>query len=127
MRNAHALVLCETKKKKSMITLDDLLTKGYFPKELPPPFTTKKYAVEYLKNRSKFKGYLSFKKDTECINYSVAKVGLIRKTINIPNPSQQSPLCELIVDKWTEIDASINLYRLLKASMELNLAEKQIA
>ena len=26
-----------------------------------------------------------------------------------------------------EIDASINLYRLLKATMELNLAEKQIA
>lgn len=34
---------------------------------------------------------------------------------------------ESLTNRKEEIDASINLYRLLKATMELNLAEKQIA
>ena len=34
---------------------------------------------------------------------------------------------ESLTNRKEEIDASINLYRLLKAIMELNLAEKQIA
>jgi len=28
-----------------MITLETLLSKGYFPRELPPPFTTENYAA----------------------------------------------------------------------------------
>lgn len=34
---------------------------------------------------------------------------------------------ESLTNRKEEIDASINLYRLLKATMELNLAEKQLA
>lgn len=34
------------------MTLNDLLEKGYFPKELPPPFNTKKFS-HFFETKSK--------------------------------------------------------------------------
>jgi len=51
------------------------------------------------------------------VGKSVATIADVRLGLNT----------ESFTNRKEEIDASINLYRLLKAIMELNLAEKQIA
>ena len=83
--------------------LEDLLKKGYFPKELPPPFTTADLADKYESIKSSLNGALGGD-TTRCIDYSIAKVGLVRKMIKIPNPIFQCKLSETIVDSWTDIE-----------------------
>lgn len=90
--------------------IEDLLGKGYFPAELPPPFHTTDLAKKYSSLKSSLSG--AFVKDsTRCVDFSVAKVGLIRKTIKIPNPIHQCKLSEIIVDNWNEIEEIYKMSR----------------
>ena len=97
-----------------------LLRKGYFPKELPPPFTTKYFANNYSKidkswndvkselNRTKpeiyKEKYKEKYKSSKCVTYSIPKRILSRRNVEIPNPFHHSMLCKTICDKWNEID-----------------------
>lgn len=94
------------------MTIEDLISKGYFPKELPPPFTTNDLATKYPSIKTSLSGTIS-KDATRCIDFSISKVGLIRKMIKIPNPMHQCQLCEVVVDNWTDIEA---IYRTSKFS-----------
>ncbi len=86
------------------MTIEDLISKGYFPKELPPPFNTTDLATKYITIKGSLSG--TIRKDaTRCVDYSISKVGLIRKSIKIPNPMHQCKLCEIIVDNWVDIEA----------------------
>lgn len=86
------------------MTIEDLLGKGYFPKDLPPPFNTKVLAAKYVAIRNSLAG-TDKKVPTRCADFSTAKVGLVRKIIKIPNPIHQCDLSETIVDNWTDIEA----------------------
>ncbi|MCF2494455.1 RNA-directed DNA polymerase [Dyadobacter chenhuakuii] len=92
--------------------IEDLLAKGYFPKELPPPFNTVDFASKYGQLKPSLAGCIT-KEPTRCIDFSVAKVGLVRKTIKIPNPVHQTRLCEIIVENWEQIES---IYKLSKFS-----------
>ncbi|MBE9466318.1 RNA-directed DNA polymerase [Dyadobacter subterraneus] len=92
--------------------IEDLLAKGYFPRELPPPFNTVDFASKYGELKPRLEGCIT-KEPTRCIDFSVAKVGLVRKTIKIPNPIHQTRLCETIVENWGEIEL---IYKLSKFS-----------
>lgn len=83
--------------------LEDLMGKGYFPKELPPPFTTMDFATKYPSMKGSLQGAFDRKNSSRCINYSIAKVGMVRKLIKIPNPMHQAELCEVICDNWNDI------------------------
>lgn len=83
--------------------IEDLINKGYFPRELPPPFTTNDLATKYTSIKTSLSGTIS-KEATRCIDFSISKVGLIRKIIKIPNPMHQCQLCEIVSDNWTEIE-----------------------
>ncbi len=65
--------------------LFDLLARGYFPKELPPPFATDAFA-EFIVNRkiSDFKPQRS-----RAIRYNLARPGNLRRLLQIPNPINQ--------------------------------------
>ena len=101
--------------------LEPLLRKGYFPKELPPPFTTKYFAKNFNEikkswndikselNRTnpkiyseKYKGKY---KSSKCVIYSIPKRNFSRRNVEIPNPFHHSKLCETICDRWNEIDS----------------------
>lgn len=81
--------------------LDDLIIKGHFPRELPPPFTTKYFGDYYLKSKSSLPTPI---RNSRGIKFSCPKIGLIRKLVVVTNPQHQTPLSEFIVSKWTDIE-----------------------
>jgi hypothetical protein len=78
-----------------MPLLTDLLAKGYFPRELPPPFNTRSFA-QYVENRW---AELPLVDDwhrglrTHCCRHDVARTRGLRRTLSIPNPFAQMLLC----------------------------------
>jgi len=98
--------------------IEHLLQKGYFPKELPPSFTTELFSNNFhsisdswnhlkselgrttpdiLKHK---KGY----KKSKCVLFSIPKKNYSRRNIEIPNPFHHSALCKTICHHWSEIN-----------------------
>lgn len=95
--------------------IEPLLRKGYFPKELPPPFTTKYFSrnfdsIEISWNKMKSElgrtspEYKDKYRKSKCVLFSIPKGNYSRRNIEIPNPFHHSILCKTICDNWTEID-----------------------
>ncbi|WP_239779422.1 RNA-directed DNA polymerase [Tenacibaculum finnmarkense] len=89
-----------------------MLKLGYFPKELPPPFESKTFSnkINVIKTQwnsisSPFDRTERFKySDSKWVLFSIPKVQLSRRIINIPNPLHQSKLTSTIANRWTEIN-----------------------
>lgn len=98
-----------------MLRVEDLLGKGYFPKELPPPFTTVNFAEKYSQIKIAYQEQIEAarrennNKDSYsmCVNFSIPKVGFSRRVLSIPNPLHQSILSQSICDHWDDIQ---NIY-----------------
>ncbi|MCD8401423.1 RNA-directed DNA polymerase [Tenacibaculum finnmarkense] len=94
------------------MTEKELLKLGYFPKELPPPFESKTFSnkINVIKTQwnsisSPFDRTERFKySDSKWVLFSIPKVQLSRRIINIPNPLHQSKLTSTIANRWTEIN-----------------------
>lgn len=89
-----------------MVTSRDLIGRGYFPKELPPPFNTEQLSSNLLNlpNNLNSVGQGSSK----CCRYSIPKIGKARRMLGIPNPFHQLILCNCIEANWAEIERFIN-------------------
>ena len=98
--------------------IEHLLQKGYFPKELPPPFTTELFSNNFhsiadswnnLKselgrtNPNILKDKKGYEK-SKCVLFSIPKKNYSRRNIEIPNPFHHSALCETICHHWIEIN-----------------------
>jgi len=81
-----------------MATLASLLSKGYFPRELPPPFNTKSYATVAKKVGSPWSGGW-----TRCVAHNLARPGGLRRPLKIPNPLSFLPLARTIASNWSQI------------------------
>lgn len=88
--------------------LTSLLSRGYFPNELPPPFTTESFgaaAPEFAaswndeKIRSKFW--------TKPEHYTVPRYGHARRMLTIVNPVNQLVVSRIISDNWTDISSKL--------------------
>jgi Reverse transcriptase (RNA-dependent DNA polymerase) len=105
------------------MTDKELLEKGYFAKELPPPFQTKMFADKLTSIKTDWKIITTaidkapkadkevFKEkfwESKWVVHSIPKVGYSRRLLGIPNPFHQSILAKTIADKWTEIEAIFN-------------------
>lgn len=112
------------------LKLEDLIGRGYFPKELPPPFNTIDLANNYsaINNKwqnptsslikepkeslSKFnerksrydKDTKSTNKNSKCGIYSITKSILSRRYLSIPNPIHHIKLSKCIVENWDIIE-----------------------
>ncbi len=93
--------------------IEELLAKGYFPPELPPPFHTSHLSLKHNRIKGKLAAVIS-KDASRCANFSIAKVGVVRKLLKIPNPIHQVRLSETISDNWVDIE---KIYSSSKFSM----------
>lgn len=84
-----------------MLTLDNLIRKGYLPSELPPPYTTESLANNLTTITNQINVYRPNK--SKCCNYSITRIKHLRRLLGIPNPLQEIRLCQALVDNWTEI------------------------
>jgi hypothetical protein len=84
-----------------------LLTRGYFPKELPPAFFTEQFAkfATTKKGRSALAAYTPADNFTECLKYRLALPSHDRRELRVPHPASFAKLAIL---------ASKNFSRLLK-------------
>lgn len=86
-----------------MVTAINLLKRGYFPRELPPVFTTEPFG----KFIGASGGSLTVPKgSTKCTNHNLLRLGSLRRPLKIPNPMQQWGLCQLIERFWSQISVA---------------------
>tara|TARA_R110002049_G_C9127004_1_gene558748 strand:- start:244 stop:1995 length:1752 start_codon:yes stop_codon:yes gene_type:complete len=115
------------------LNLSRILEKGYLPKELPPPFTSKTFGKksryitkkwkdyetelkeqlpsENSKNQAKkrFEPILKKHKLSKLFEYNIAKGKFSRRKIEIPHPQSYLNLCEKIVENWNLIKETHDL------------------
>lgn len=86
----------------------DLINKGYFLRELPPPFNSLTLGKNYSKIKTTWDKFdNSTKKDfneTRFAVLSIPKVGLVRRQLGIPNPIHFIQLSEIICSNWKTIE-----------------------
>lgn len=70
------------------LILKDLLAKGYFPRELPPPFKSGSFADAVVKAAKFLPAEFTQKKDIWCgfTSYSLARPGSLRRRMAVLNP-----------------------------------------
>lgn len=94
------------------MTEKELLKTGYFPKELPPPFESKTFSDNINSINAQWNSVFNplgkpekqLYAESKWVVFSIPKVQLTRRIINIPNPLHQAKLCKTISDRWTEIN-----------------------
>ena len=69
-----------------MSFLVDMLAKGYFPKEIPPPFTTTPFANFIQANPTYYPDPAVKYGPTKLVRHHLAQVGRNRRILSIPNP-----------------------------------------
>jgi hypothetical protein len=88
--------------------IEDLIDKGYFLRELPPPFNSLTLGKNYAKIKTAWDKFdNSTKKDfneTRFAVLSIPKVGLVRRQLGIPNPIHFIQLSEIICANWKTIE-----------------------
>ncbi len=92
-----------------MPTLLDLLAKGYFPRELPPAFSTTGFANAVAGGGTLNVGFVAAQPTSAilCVHNMVRSAGL-RRNLGIPNPVPYSRLCEFVVVRWADLQTNAN-------------------
>ncbi|RDV36908.1 hypothetical protein DV096_15450 [Bradymonadaceae bacterium TMQ3] len=90
------------------VSLKDLLGRGYFPKELPPCFTTRQFAQIVLENPS-VQSLPKNKVEFEPIKYGLTLPGPWVRNLMIVHPAAQIWISKAIVDNREEIFSKINI------------------
>lgn len=93
-----------------MKAIQQLLGRGYFPKELPPPFNTKTFAATVangLPNDWALKTGRTSKSNPAFVSnpaiHNLARAGTLRRKLSIPNPVNQYQVAQEIINGWHEI------------------------
>lgn len=90
--------------------LATILARGYFPKELPPPFNTKlfgafaKTAPEVFHLDTSKKGSKGNLVSRPAI-HNLARTGTLRRKLTIPNPVNQYQVARAVAEGWAELKA----------------------
>jgi hypothetical protein len=91
----------------------DLITRGYFPKELPPPFNTKSFADLASASTTLIN---SCSKNTAKLYYhNHVRYGSLRRKIGISNPAFFLQISHFIEDKWSDIQQITNKSKFTKS------------
>lgn len=89
--------------------LSNLISKGYFPKELPPPFSSIILASRIQRELDSLPDV--FQKPVKparlCL-HNLARVGTLWRALGIPNPIYQFRIAKEVAENWKEITALIS-------------------
>jgi hypothetical protein len=90
--------------------LKELLEKGYFPSELPAPFTTRGYAAAVCDpslptSHPYTYGRKGPKYNSKCAVFNLARRGKLRRVLSVPNPINYYHSAKSISDNWVDIEA----------------------
>ena len=90
-----------------MLTVDNLVRKGYLHDHVIPAFNTNSLAdhLNDLPLDPKDALWKAPSWYSRCAKHSIPKRGHSRRTLAIPNPQHQMPLCLKMVEHWAEINA----------------------
>lgn len=84
------------------VTTRDIIERGYFPKELPPPFGAASFARNYSKLPK------SSTQTSRSLRFSNSKYASLRRTMSIPNPAHMIVLADLVAKNWKALHAHCN-------------------
>ena len=87
-----------------MVKKVDLLERGYFPKELPPPFTTESFRAFVEHNPAQVSGLSGGPRETLPVQHSLFRAGTVRRLLSIPNPISFLPLAEWFERNWAVVE-----------------------
>lgn len=100
-----------------MIDLSRLLSLGYFPRELPPPFSTETFANAVTQSSQPVpNSFTNPRTLTKLCRHNIARVGLERRILSIPNPVGYYNLSTVIIQNWNNIQAFVNQSSLSKST-----------
>jgi hypothetical protein len=114
------------------MALGDLLARGYFPKELPRPFTTLGFANLMISARSlpaDFGKVASKGNDFPTAKwgrYSLARGGLFRRPLAVCNPVPHFMLCKELMVEWVTVVQRLNGTALAATSPDFKSAGRAI-
>lgn len=108
--------------------IDALLARGYFPKELPPPFTTSVFAqtvASIVPGWAAYEAGLTpqqrrqYPPITNYARFDMARKGQSRRTLGVVNPISQYHLVSAIADHQDEFEAISGRSRISLTSAEI--------
>jgi len=99
---------------KEKTFLKELIGQGYFPRELPPLFSTMNLSSITGKFIEIEQSLNTEPKFSKAISFSIPKGREQRRNLCIPNPHHQFLLSKVIVENWEELN---NFYKLSKLSL----------
>jgi hypothetical protein len=89
-----------------MITIDDLIRKGYFPDEIIPPLNTEDLADLLPTILPRLAAYP--KRYSKPVDLSIPKLKSFRRNLAIPNPLHHIRLSRIIENSWVDIEALLS-------------------
>lgn len=81
--------------------LKELLEKGHFPAELPPPYSSTSAGA--LATHSDINFWTGKALHGKSVSYNLARTGGVRRRLSIPNAIHHARLSKLISDNWTGV------------------------
>jgi hypothetical protein len=85
-----------------MTTAVSLLTRGYFPRELPPPFTSQSFGALVAGGQQLLPAPANNAR-TKCVSHNLARPGSLRRPLKIPNPAHHLVLAREIEAQWAQL------------------------
>jgi len=86
------------------LTLENLLERGYFPQELPPPFNTQSLARFVAAEKPKAFPFAPEPATSVPEVFNLARTGTLRRQLSILNPIHFSLLADFVVDNWGALE-----------------------
>jgi hypothetical protein len=86
----------------------DLLMRGYFPRELPPVFTTTSMSGVAKNWPAAPTTFSADNRKSEVCRHNIPRSGPLRRPLNIPNPVAYAMLCMEVDAGWVDIERHIS-------------------
>jgi len=104
-----------------------LLARGYFPRELPPPFSTESFAWAVTNsNLSMPHSFTSANRIARLSPHDIPNLGLRRRVTALPNPVLHFNLCKALIAEWLTINVHCQSSTLSNSSPIFSLRGRTI-